>query len=399
MIDTSEEKISSILKRGVSDVIQKSELEKKLKSGRELRVKLGIDPSGTDLHIGHMVVIKKLKEFQDLGHKIILLFGNFTGQIGDPTGKMQARKIRSQKELEENAKKYINQVSTFLDTKKIEIRWNADWLSKLNFAEVIRLSSCFTVAQMMERDMFQDREKKNLPISMHEFLYPLMQGYDSVELKADVELGGTDQTFNLLAGRNIQRAYEQIPQDILTVPILEGTDGVVKMGKSENNYIAVDENPDDMYGKVMSIPDNLIIRYFELATNVSPHEIESMNASISKGENPMLFKKKLASEIVTIYHSAEMAKKAENNFTKVFSQHQLPDEIELKEIDETAKNIIDTLCDTKLAPSKSEARRLVQQGAVRINEEKISDIEFEIDLKAETLIQVGKRKFLKVRAK
>lgn len=396
MIDTSAEKIDKVLSRGVVDVIQKDELKKKLASGKELRIKLGIDPSGADLHIGHMVVIKKLKEFQEMGHKIILLFGNFTGQIGDPTGKMESRKSRTKEELEKNAEKYIEQVSILLDTNKVEVCWNADWLEKLSFSDVIQLASCFTVAQMMERDMFQDRVSKNLPISMHEFLYPLMQGYDSVTLKADLELGGTDQTFNLLAGRTIQRAYDQTPQDILTVPILEGTDGVKKMGKSEDNYIAVDDAPKDMFGKVMRIPDELITKYFELATNMPLSEIEEIKKTIEAGENPMTFKKKLGKEIVAIYHSKEAGEKAEQEFTNVFSQHQLPENIELKKLDIDKINIIELVAGNNLASSKSEARRLIEQGAVKINQEKIVDLNADIDITKETLIQVGKRKFLKV---
>ena len=396
MINTSKEKIEEILTRGVVDVIQKEELKKKLLSGKQLRIKLGIDPSGADLHIGHMVVIKKLREFQEMGHKIILLFGNFTGQIGDPTGKMEARKAKTKEELEKNAEKYLDQVSILLDTSKVEVRWNADWLEKLSFADVVQLASCFTVAQMMERDMFQDRAKKNLPISMHEFLYPLMQGYDSVALEADLELGGTDQTFNLLAGRTIQRAYGQIPQDILTVPILEGTDGVKKMGKSENNYIAVDDSPKDMFGKVMSIPDDLIIKYFLLATEVPLEEIDEINKAIKEGKNPMEFKKKLGKEIVTIYHSKEDAEKAEQEFVNVFSQHKLPEDIEVKKLNTNKINIVNLIAENELASSKSEARRLVLQGGVKVNQEKITDINAEIQIGKETLIQVGKRKFLKV---
>jgi tyrosyl-tRNA synthetase len=396
MVDTSENKISDVLSRGVVDVIQKDELAKKLKSGKQLRVKLGIDPSGADLHIGHMVVIKKLKEFQDLGHKIILLFGNFTGQIGDPTGKMETRQAKTQEQLEKNAEKYLDQVSKLLDTDKVEVRRNAEWLSELNFADVINLSSCFTVAQMMERDMFQERESKNLPISMHEFLYPLMQGYDSVALKADIELGGTDQTFNLLAGRTIQKAYSQPPQDILTVPILEGTDGVVKMGKSENNYIAVDDEPNEMYGKVMSIPDKLIVKYFELATNVPTGELEEINKMLGAGENPMNLKKRLAREIIEIYHSKEAGESAEANFTKVFSEHKLPDDMPEKKAQQAQMNIVDLLMWTELVPSKSQARRLVEQGAVKIDDKKVESVDSEIDLSGEKVLQVGKRRFIKV---
>ncbi|MBD3156439.1 tyrosine--tRNA ligase [Candidatus Peregrinibacteria bacterium] len=396
MIQTSEEKINAVLSRGVVDVIQKRELKKKLAKGKQLTIKLGIDPSGADLHIGHMVVIKKLKEFQDMGHKIVLLFGNFTGQIGDPTGKMEARKAKTKKQLEKNAEKYLDQVKLLLDIDKVEVRWNAEWLEKLSFADVVQLSSCFTVAQMMERDMFQDRVSKNMPISMHEFLYPLMQGYDSVAIQADLELGGTDQTFNLLAGRTIQKAYDQTPQDILTVPILEGTDGTKKMGKSENNYIAVDDAPNDMFGKVMSIPDNLIVKYFELATEIPLSEIDEIKQAIKDGDNPMEFKKRLGREIVTIYHSEEAAQKAEEHFTTVFSHHQVPDEIPLKKLDGTSMPLIDLIAENNLAPSKSQARRLVQQGAVRINEEKVQDIDTDINFEKEVLIQVGKRRFLRV---
>jgi tyrosyl-tRNA synthetase len=396
MIDTSKEKIEAVLSRGVIDAIQKDELKKKLASGKELRIKLGIDPSGSDLHIGHMVVIKKLKEFQEMGHKIVLVFGNFTGQIGDPTGKTESRKAKTKEDLEKNAKKYIDQVGILLDTSKIEVRWNADWLEKLSFADVVQLASCFTVAQMMERDMFQDRVNKNLPISMHEFLYPLMQGYDSVALKADLELGGTDQTFNLLAGRTIQKAYGQNPQDILTVPILEGMDGIKKMGKSENNYIAVDDSPNEMFGKIMSIPDKLITKYFELATQVPLKEISDIKKAIDSGENPMVFKKRLGKEIVSIYHSKEEGEKAEQEFTNVFSQRQLPEDIELIKISEPEVNLVNFMVENNLAASKSEARRLVDQGAVKIDEEKATEESLKISKTKETIIQVGKRRFIKV---
>ncbi|MBU1992573.1 tyrosine--tRNA ligase, partial [Patescibacteria group bacterium] len=251
--------IKTLLDRGTADIIVRKDLEERLKSGKPLNVKLGIDPSGADLHIGHMVVIKKLKEFQKAGHKIFLIFGNFTGQIGDPTDKLEARVEKSQDELEKNAQKYLEQAGAILDTNNVEVVWNADWLSKLTLKEIVQLSKSFTVAQMLERDMYQKRIQKNEPIYMHEFLYPLMQGYDSMELKADLEIGGTDQTFNLLAGRTVQEAYGQKPQNILTVPILEGTDGKEKMGKSLGNYIGVKDSPREMFGKTMSIPDELIV--------------------------------------------------------------------------------------------------------------------------------------------
>jgi len=395
MTDKSKEKIENVLTRGVVDVIQKDELIKKLNSGKKLRVKLGIDPSGTDLHIGHMVVIKKLKEFQNLGHQIILLFGNFTGQIGDPTGKMETRKAKTKDELEANAKKYLDQASFFLDTKQIEVRWNADWLEKLNFADVVQLASTFTVSQMMERDMFQDRASKNMPISVHEFFYPLMQGYDSVALDADLELGGTDQTFNMLAGRTIQKAYGKPQQDILTVPILEGTDGVVKMGKSEDNFIAVDDEPKEMFGKVMSIPDNLIVKYFELATEVSLDEIKKIEKAIKDGENPMNYKKQVAKEIIKIYHDEKAAEMAEEQFTKVFSEHKLPDDIPEHETDAKEINLVNVMVNNKLASSKSEARRLLEQGAVKLNQEKITDEILDVDT-GEHVLQVGKRRFIKI---
>jgi len=268
--------IKTLLDRGTVEVIVRKELEEKLKSGKKLKVKLGIDPTGADLHIGHMVVIKKLREFQKAGHQIQLLFGNFTGQIGDPTDKLSVRKAKTQQELEKNAEKYIEQVSKILDTNNIEIFWNAEWLGKLNFKDVVNLAQIFTVHQMLERDMYQERIKKEQPIYMHEFLYPLMQGYDSVAMQSDLELGGTDQTFNLLAGRTIQKAYGQVPQNVLTVPLLIGTDGTDKMGKSLNNYIGVNESPKDMYGKTMSIPDKLITTYFELCTDLSLEDIEKI---------------------------------------------------------------------------------------------------------------------------
>ena len=382
---TIDEKINSLLNKGIVDVIVREDLEKKLKSGKKLRIKLGIDPSGSDLHIGHMVVVKKLREFQDLGHHVLLLFGNFTGQIGDPTGKNQTRKIKTQEELEKNAQKYIDQVKVVLDVKNIEVCWNADWLATLNFSDVVTLASNFTVMQMMERDMFQDRLKKNLPISLHEFLYPLMQGYDSVALKADVELGGTDQTFNLLAGRTLQKAYGQEPQNILTMPILEG--------KSENNYIGVSDAPNEMYGKVMSIPDDLIVKYFELATNVSLDELNEIKNELKNGKNPRDLKMRLGRELVKIYHGENVVKIAEDNFINVFRNKDIPDDMPEIKIKKEKINIIDLLIEGNLVDSKSEARRLIDQNAVSINEVKKNDINEVIMLDKGMIIKVGKRKF------
>lgn len=388
--------INDLLSRGTVDVLVKKDLEKKLLSGKKLNIKLGIDPSGSDIHIGHMVVIRKLQEFQKLGHNIYLLFGNFTGQIGDPTGKDETRTTKTQEELEANAKHYLDQVKKVLDINNVEVVWNADWLGKLTFADVTKLAAQFTVAQMMERDMFQERVKNNQPISVHEFMYPLMQGYDSVALKADVELGGTDQTFNLLAGRTLQKAFDQRPQDIITVPILEGTDGNLKMGKSTNNYIGVNEAPKEMYGKVMSVPDKVITRYFELATSVPADEIKKIEESLKKGQNPRDAKMRLAREIVTIYHDEDAAKSAEQEFIEVFANKGLPTDIETKRLAADSINIVELLSQTNLTSSKSEARRLIDGGGVRVDNEKIESQDLVLSLEKEKLIQVGKRKFLKV---
>jgi tyrosyl-tRNA synthetase len=401
-VNTDDAAISRLLELGVAEVIVKTDLQKKLLSGKQLRIKLGIDPTGFDLHLGHMVVIHKLREFQELGHQIILLFGNFTGQIGDPTGKDQARRMRTQSELEENAKDYIKQVSALLDVSKVEVRWNAEWLAPLSFSDVVHLASQFTVAQMLERDMFQDRIKKDMPISVHEFMYPLMQGYDSVALKADVELGGTDQTFNLLAGRTLQKAYGQVPQNILTVPILVGTDGSMKMGKSTGNYIAVADSPEDMYGKTMSIPDHLLLNYFELAARYTGEQLAEVAARLKASENPRNLKMDLAHALVALYHNPEAAEKAQEHFKTVHQRKEIPDEIEEVTLGpgpstNGAWTFIELIFTLGLAPTKSEARRLIEGGAVKWQGEKISAVDAEIVLSAEAgLLQVGKRHFRRV---
>lgn len=388
--------ISQILDKGIADVIVRKELEAKLQSGKKLRVKLGIDPTGADLHLGHMVPIRKLKQFQDAGHQIVLIFGNFTGQIGDPTGKAEARPLKTQLELEENAKHYLQQAGKILDTEKIEIRWNAEWLGKLTFSDVTRLASVFTVQQMMERDMFQDRLKAKAPIYVHEFMYPLMQGYDSFAIQADVELGGTDQTFNMLAGREIQRSYGQAPQCVISVPILEGTDGVKKMGKTTGNYIGINENPNDMYGKTMSIPDNLIVRYFELTTNLTVEEINTINSQLLSGENPRNLKMRLAREIVTIYHSAAAAQEAEQHFITIFTKKELPDNIPEIKLSGANMNIADIMIELNACTSKGEARRLIQGGGVKYNGTKIEDFMFTLIIEGDSILQVGKRGFYKL---
>lgn len=385
--------IDELLNRGTVDVILRPELEEKLRSGKKLRIKLGIDPTGFDLHLGHMVVVKKLAEFQKLGHHILLLFGNFTGQIGDPTGKSDVRTQMKQEELENNAKNYLHQVSKVLDIENVEVVWNADWLAKLTFGDVVGLCSQFTVGQMLERDMFQDRIKNEKAIYVHEFMYPLMQGYDSVAIKADVELGGTDQTFNLLAGRTLQKAFKQKPQSVITVPILEGTDGKIKMGKSVGNYIGVMEDPKDQYGKIMSIPDELIFRYFELATDMPMDEIDDMRTQVSEGMNPRDAKMMLAREIVTLYHSKEEAAAAQDHFINIFQKKSVPDDMPEAKVAK-GTGILDIMVQNEMVGSSSEARRMITQGAVSFNDEKVESIDFEVSKKG--VLKVGKRRFLKV---
>lgn len=393
-INTDEAAVQQLLELGVADVIVRDELKKKLMSGKKLRIKLGIDPTGFDLHLGHMVVVHKLREFQELGHQIVLLFGNFTGQIGDPTGKDQTRALRTQEELESNAKDYLNQVSSILDVEKVEVRWNADWLSPLSFKDVVTLASQFTVAQMLERDMFQKRIEDGKPISVHEFMYPLMQGYDSVALEADVELGGTDQTFNLLAGRTLQKAYGQEPQNIMTMPILVGTDGTIKMGKSTGNYIGVADKPEDMYGKLMSIPDELILDYLELAARCEASAIAEYKKRLEADENPRNLKMELAAQVVELYHGAEVAERAEEHFKTVFQKKAIPDNVEVVQLPKPDWNILELMMELDLCSGTSEARRLIQGGAVRLDGEKVESHEQEVQLGEEQLlIQVGKRQF------
>lgn len=393
-VNTDSRMIDELLKRGVADVIVREDLRKKLESGKQLRIKLGIDPTGFDLHLGHLVVVHKLREFQELGHQVILLFGNFTGQIGDPTGKSETRTMRTQEELETNAQHYVSQVSKFLDVSKVEIRWNAEWLAPLNFADVVTLASQFTVAQMLERDMFQERIKADLPISMHEFFYPLMQGYDSVALKADVELGGTDQTFNLLAGRTLQKAYGQEPQNVLTVPILVGTDGAMKMGKTTGNYIAVQDTPNDVYGKTMSIPDSSILTYFELAARIDEPEWRAIKARLEGGENPRNLKMELARKLVTSLHGAELAEAAEEHFKTVFQKKELPDEIATISLEKDGWLLPELICELKWAQTRSDARRLIEGGGVKVNGEKVDAVDHLLTLSAEPILfQVGKRNF------
>jgi len=395
--------INEILNRGVAEINVREDLEAELWSSRKLRIKLGIDPTGFDLTLGHAVVLRKLKQFQDAGHQIVFLIGNFTAQIGDPTGKSQTRKILTKQEVMENAKTYLKQAKRVLDVSKFEIVYNADWLEGMTFAEVLKLAGNFTVAQMLERDMFQERMKANKEINLVEFMYPLMQGYDSVPLKADVEIGGTDQLFNMMAARPIQKSFEVKPQNVLTVPILVGLDGKEKMSKSLGNYIGILDSAKEMYGKTMSIPDNVILNYFELATEVPLDEIKDLEKELKAGKNPRDVKARLAFEITKLYHGENEALKAREEFDEIFKKGGLPDEIgefKLEGREEGGANLNSRVQEILVAVgfcgSKGEAKRAIEGGGVRIDGEKISDINFELKLEKEDkkLLQLGKRKFV-----
>ena len=388
----------AILERGVAEIIPKEELVQKitksLTNHSPLRIKLGLDPTAPDIHLGHTVVLNKLRQFQDLGHEVHLLIGDFTGRIGDPSGKTETRKQLTEEQVKINAQTYQEQIFKVLIPEKTTVHYNSSWLNLLSFVDVINLSAKYTVARMMERDDFHKRYTENLPIGVHEFFYPLMQGYDSVELRADVELGGTDQKFNLLVGRHLQKEYGQEPQIALTMPILEGTDGVQKMSKSLGNYVGVNENPNEMFGKLMSIPDELIIRYFELVTRVSMGEIEQMREEMQAGANPRDYKVKLAKTIIAMYHSDFAAEEAEQRFVTVFSKKDIPDDIPEYIVQEDIIFLPRFLQEQKLVPSSSEARRLIQQGGLKVNGEKYG--EEELKLESDVVIQAGKRKFLKL---
>lgn len=396
---TIDEQIS-YLKKGAVDVIREEDLKNKLersaKTGKPLRVKYGADPTAPDIHLGHTVVIRKLKAFQDLGHTVIFLIGDFTGMIGDPSGKSVTRPMLSREEIVANAETYKTQIFKLLDPEKTEIRFNSEWMEKFGAADFVKLAAKTTVKQILERDDFQKRLAEEKPIALHELLYPLVQGFDSVPLSADVELGGTDQKFNMLVGRNLQREYAQEPQVVLTVPLLKGLDGVKKMSKSLGNYIGIDEPANEMFGKVMSVSDDLMWEYYELLTDLSIEEIKKLRGECESGrQNPRNVKVELAKFIIKDFHSVSEAEKAEEEFTRRFVKKEIPDEIEKISIDARSYKIVDILVQANLASSKGEARRLIEQGGVKINGEKISNINHEVGLE-EILVQVGKRKFLKI---
>jgi len=389
-----------ILKQNVVEIISEEELLNKLKKSyekkRPLKVKLGIDPTAPDVHLGHAVVLKKMRQFQDLGHEVILIIGDFTGMIGDPTGKSETRKQLSREEIIENAKTYKEQVLKILDPDKTKIVFNSEWLSRMTFEEVIKLASKYTVARMLEREDFSKRFEEGRPISIHEFFYPLIQGYDSVALKADVELGATEQKFNILMGRVLQKEYGQEPQVAVLMPILVGIDGKRKMSKSLGNYIGVNDPPDEMYGKVMSIPDEVMIDYYRLATDVEPEEIEKIIEDIKEGKvNPRDLKMRLAREIVKFYHGYEEALRAEENFVKIFQKRDLPEEIPVFEVNSDKIWLPKLITQVGFCSSNSEALRMIKQGAVKINGEKILDA-VDIEVSSPVVLQVGKRKFIKI---
>jgi tyrosyl-tRNA synthetase len=386
------------IRRGTAEVIDEKDLAKLIDTGKPLRVKAGFDPTAPDLHLGHTVLLHKMLQFQELGHEIIFLIGDFTGMIGDPTGRSETRKNLTPQEVQENAKTYLAQVYKILDPEKTTIAYNSEWMNKFTSVNMIELAAHYTVARMLERDDFQKRLAKNLPVSIHELMYPLIQGYDSVALKSDVELGGTDQKFNLLVGRDLQRAYGQKPQVVLTMPLLEGTDGVQKMSKSLGNSIGVFDAPNEMFGKIMSISDDLMWRYYELLSQISSQDLETLKKQSEAGTlNPKNAKINLAKEIVALYHSPELADMALAEFENVFKKKNLPEDIPIvKGWGDELKGICNILKDHNLTDSTSAARRLIQQGSVTINGEKISDVNQELPGNLEYLIKVGKKRFLKV---
>ena len=387
-----------LIKRGSDEILTESDLKKKLDSGKKLIVKAGFDPTAPDLHLGHTVLLNKLRHFQDLGHKVIFLIGDFTGRIGDPSGTNKTRPIVDSDSLIENAKTYKNQVFKILKEELTEVRFNSEWCDKLGADGLIKLASKYNVARMLERDDFNKRFSSNKTIAIHEFLYPLVQGYDSVALEADVECGGTDQKFNLLVGRELQRDYEQEPQVVITVPILEGLDGVKKMSKSLDNYIAIDEEPDEMFGKIMSISDELMWRWFELLSFMPEEDIAKLKDEMKKGKNPRDIKFILAEELVDRFHKEGEGKKSKDIFLNRFQKGNIPDEIESVKVDIKNDSIllVNLLKDTNMISSISEGNRLITQGGIKINSEKVEDSKLEVSKGSEGIYQVGKRKFLKI---
>ena len=384
-----------IIKQGVDEIIGENDLIEKLKQGKKLTVKVGFDPTAPDLHLGHTVILRKMRQFQDLGHKVIFLIGDFTGKIGDPSGKNKTRPPLTDKEIKENANTYAEQVFNVLDKDKTVVDFNSRWGDQMTAADMIKLSAQSTVARMIERDDFSKRYKNNQPISIHEFLYPLMQGQDSVELEADVELGGTDQKFNLLVGRDLQKNQGMSPQTIITLPLLEGLDGIKKMSKSENNYIGITEDADQIFGKTMSIPDEIMFKWFDLLSLQSTDEIEKIKKSVNEGGNPRDAKIILALELTKRFTSEKEAETAKENFFKKFAKNELPSDIEEKTVKHKGDYPLPNLLkDIDFASSTSEALRLITQGAVKVDQIKVDSKDFHIEPNTKKLIQVGKKKII-----
>ncbi len=391
-----------ILRRGTEQITPFDEFVKKItksiEQNKPLRIKLGLDPSAPDIHIGHTVVLEKLRQFQSFGHIITIVIGTFTGQIGDPTGKSETRKQLTEEQVMQNALTYQKQIFKILDPDKTEVHYNGTWLATLTFSDVVRLASTFTVARMLERDDFKKRFTENAPISIHEFFYPLMQGYDSVALASDVELGGTDQTFNLLAGRTLQKEYGQEQQIAITMPILEGLDGKQKMSKSLGNYIGVSESASEIYGKAMSIPDELMLKYYELVSGVDENELAVIKSGLEEGtKHPRDAKMRLAYLLTARFQGEEAAQTAQEEFIRVFQKHALPEDIPAYDVANEAIGIVALLVTAKLAPSNSEARRLIAGGGVRIDGEVIHDDQWQVLPQDGQVVQVGKRRFIQLR--
>ena len=402
-MSSSKEQILEI-KRGVDEILVEKDFLDRLKQSKPLKIKVGFDPTAPDLHLGHTVIINKMRQLQEFGHEVIFLIGDFTGMIGDPSGVNETRPVLTKEQVKENARTYKNQIFKILDKDKTRIEFNSSWMNKITSAELIDIASKYTVARMLERDDFKKRFRSENPISIHEFLYPLVQGYDSVALGCDVEMGGTDQKFNLLVGRHLQQIYGQEPQTIITLPLLEGLDGVKKMSKSSNNYVALNDSGDDMFGKIMSISDDLMWKYFELLSTKNLSEIEKLKDTVKNGANPRDIKFLLAEEIVERFHSLSIAKKAKESFLQRFQKGGIPEDIDLIEVpvkdiqnDGGEINLPRLLAHTKLVTSVSEGHRAIKAGSVRIDGEKISQISLDIQSDSELILSQGKRRFIKVK--
>lgn len=395
-IDTDPKKIDELLTRGVEEIFIEKDLREKLLSGKVLRIKLGIDPTSPFIHLGRAVTLRKLKVFQDLGHKVVLIIGDYTAKIGDPSDKLEKRPMLTDVQIKINLKKYIEQISLILDIKKVEINYNSKWLKKMGFFEIGQLMECFTVQQMSKRRNFKDRLEAGIDIFLVEFLYPALQGYDSVVVKADVEIGGFDQLFNLKAGRTVQKRYGQKEQDIMTLSMLEGTDGK-KMSSSWGNIISVVDTPDEMFGKIMSLKDELILKYFLLTTDMSQNDISKIATLLAEGENPMVFKKQLGCELVTLYHNDKKAKEAKTNWEKTFSGGETPKDVQSVIVNQSEK-LVEVLLNNKIVSSKTEFRRLVDEHAItnlKTNEKIIS---YDVNVKSGTY-RIGKKRFIEIKEK